>query len=188
MLNPFSPSYDYVKGIPVLTLDEEEILNLKLEAVRRLTEETKWTEQRVSALVQTLSVVNVELPSLVYHRIGLDYDSCNILGRLVLEEVYFIYLGHRLSRLAPLKLPANRLLCVLSTPLLNMLCATLSNPLSDISELLNDNSADESTLMEILLAAYRDYALEYLPRVRLFPKYANKAVEEQILEILNLDT
>lgn len=185
MLNPFAPHYDYVNGIPILTLDEEQLLELKLEAVRRLTDETLWTEQRVSALVQTLSITNIEIPALVYHTIGLDYDSCNILGRLILEEVYTIYLGHRLKQLEPLKLPSNRLLCVLSTPLLNMICGTLTNPLSDIAELLNDNSADESTLMEILIAAYRDYALEQLPRARLFPKYANKAVEEQILEILS---
>lgn len=185
MLNPFAPSYDYIKGIPILTLGEEELLELKLEAVRRLTEETLWTEQRVSALVQTLSVTNIELPSLVYRTIGLDYDSCNILGRWVLEEVYFIYLGHRIAQLEPLRLPSNRYLCVLSTPLLNMICGTLSNPLSDIAELLDDNSADESTLMEILIAAYKDYALEQLPRVRLFPKYANKAVEEQVIEILS---
>ena len=185
MLSPFAPNYDYNKGIPILTLDEDSLLELKLDAVRRLTEETRWGETRVSALVQTLSVTNIEIPAIVYRLIGLDYDSCNILGRLVLEEVYFIYLGHRLSRLAELELPGNRILCVLSTPLLNIICGTLSNPLTDIAELLNDNSADESTLIDILIAAYKDYALEQLSRARLFPKYANKAVEDRVLEILS---
>lgn len=185
MLSPFAPNYDYIKGIPILRLDEDALLELKLESVRRLTEETQWGEMRVSALVQTLSITNIEIPRLCYDLIGLDFDSCNILGRLVLEEVYFIYLGHRLRELEPLELPLNRVLCVLSTPLLNVICGTLSNPLPDISELLNDNSADESTLIEILLAAYKDYALEQLPRARLFPKYANKATEERVLEILS---
>ena len=188
MLSPFAPNYDYIKGIPVLRLDKDALLDLKIESVTRLTEETKWVEMRVSALVQTLSVVNIEIPRLCYDRIGLDFDTCNILGRRVLEEVYYIYSGHKLRDLEPLGLPLNRVLCVLSTPLLNIVCGTLSNPLPDISELLNDNSADQTTLTEILIAAYRDYALEQLPRARLFPKYANKAVEEQVLEILSKDT
>lgn len=185
MLSPFAPFYNYVYGIPILRASDEELLDIKLEAVRRLTEETKWGEVRVSALVQVLSVTNIELPRLCSERLRLDIDSCNILGRLVLEEVYTIYLGHRLRELEPLKLPCNRLLCVLSTPLLNIICGTLSTPLSDVAELLDDPSADETTLIEILLAAYRDYALEQLPRARLFPKYANKAVEAQVLEILS---
>lgn len=188
MLNPFSPYYDYVKGIPVLTLDDEELLELKLESVTRLTEETKWGELRVSALVQVLSITNIEIPALAYRAIGLDYDSCNILGRLILEDIYHIYVGHTLQTVAGLGLPLNRQICVLSTPLLNMVCGTLSNLLPDITDLLNDNSADQSTLIEILLAAYKDYALEQLPRARLFPKYANKAIEEQVLEILSKET
>jgi len=188
MLSPFAPSYNYIKGIPIVTLEEDKLLELKLESVIRLTEETKWGELRVSALVQILSITNIEMPSLIYRLIGLDYDSCHILSRVVLEEVYFIYLGHTLNKLKPLGLPRNRLLCVLSTPLLNMICGTLSNPLPDIVDLLNDNSADQTTLTEILIAAYRDYALEQLPRARLFPQYANKAVEEQVLEILSKDT
>lgn len=185
MLSPFAPNYDYIKGIPIVTLEEDRLLELKIEAVTRITEETTWGETRVSALVQVLSVTNIEIPFIVYHSIGLDYDSCNILGRMVLEEIYFIYLGHRLNRLAELGLPGNRLLCALSTPLLNIICGTLSNPLADIADLLKDNSADQSTLIEILLAAYKDYALEQLPRARLFPKYANKATEERVLEILS---
>lgn len=185
MLSPFAPNYDYIKGIPILTLGDEELLELKLESVRRLTEETKWGEMRVSALVQTISITNIEIPALVYQTIYLDYDSCNILAHHILEEVYCIYLGYRLSRLASLGLPCNRVLCVLSTPLLNMICGTLSNPLSDIADLLNDNSADQSTLIDILIAGYRDYALEQLPRARLFPQYANKAVEERVLEALS---
>lgn len=188
MLSPFAPNYDYIKGIPIVTLEEDKLLELKLESVRRLTEETKWGELRVSALVQILSVTNIEIPAILYRYLGLDFDTCNILGRLVLEEIYFIYIGHTLNKLKPLGLPGNRLLCVLSTPLLNVICGTLSNPLPDIADLLNDNSADQTTLTEILIAAYRDYALEQLPRARLFPKYANKAVEEQVLEILSKQT
>ena len=185
MLSPFAPNYDYIKGIPILTVGGEELLELKLESVRRLTEETKWGEMRVSALVQILSMINIEIPYLISQTINLDFDSCNILARLILEEIFIIYLGYRLVQLTPLGLPCNRILCVLSTPLLNMICGTLSNPISDIADLLNDNSADQTTLTEILIAAYRDYALEQLPRSRLFPKYANKTIEAQIIEILS---
>jgi hypothetical protein len=187
MLRAFAPFYDYTYGVSILRADEDELLELKLEAARRLAEETSWGEARASALVQILSLSNLEIPRLCRERIGLDVDSCNILGRLVLEEVSAIYLGYPLAQLAPLQLPPNRILCVLSTPLLNILCGTLSNPLADVNALLDDNSADEVTLIEILLAAYRDYAREQLPRAQLFPRYANKAAEAQILKLLSKD-
>jgi len=162
-LEPFRPDFDYVYAYPVANPGDE-IVKVKMAALEELQDVYSYSAARLAPFVQLLSMVRVEIPRVYRDVVGWDVESSYCASQHLLDLATMRITGFPLSMLnvidTGLTLTKNHIALIYSTPMLNLLCNMLTNPLEQIVELISDGAMDQITQIETVEAAYKEVFVE----------------------------
>lgn len=180
----FEPNYDYKAQYPVLQVDENLLLDAKVQSSNTIARVTGWRPRRTEALVSLLSIMRVELPSFLKHDVGLDDESsvllANYMGDLASLGVCGVPLS-ALPELLPGSTPPNWPAWLLSTHAVVTVCRIIQASLNELRESLDDNSIEAHARVEIIIGTVSEYAGATGESYQ-FPRWLNESIQEKIIQ------
>lgn len=81
----FADDFDWLGANIPLPLEMEVLTAAKVEYSEQLEKRTPWSRKRIVNVTQLKSLLNIELPSLYHTLFGMDYDSCFVGPRQLLN-------------------------------------------------------------------------------------------------------
>lgn len=83
----FTDDFNWLGANIPLRLNMEVLTAAKVEYSEQLEKRTPWSRKRIINVVQLKSLLNIELPSLYHSLFALDYDSCFVGPRILLNSM-----------------------------------------------------------------------------------------------------
>lgn len=183
----FEPDYNYKRQYPLLEVEENILLDAKVQSSNTIARVTGWGSRRTEALVTLLSLLRVDLPLFLRSYVEIDDESsvllANYMGDLSSSGVCGVPLS-ALTFLLPGSTPPNWPAWLLSTPAVISICRILQASIEELQESLDDNSLEPHAKTEIVIGTVSEYAQATGDNYK-FPLWVNDTVHNKVMKSMS---